>query len=136
MFWGSLDLSFSPPTLILANVGASLLQVREKLCCHLLPWRVYGHSSFNHLSTPCQMQGEVLFFTCERAAPQQMPVLSRRLHVPKEKKLAVSNALHLLLDKSPGLHMHVSGQLTDFQCLSIPVQSNEHASYGRITQCQ
>ena len=92
-----------------------------------------------HLITcqhPAKRQGEVLFFTCERAVPQQMIILSQRLHVPKEKKLAMSNRLHLLLAKSPGLRMHVSGRLTDFQCLSVPVQSNKHASDGRITHNQ
>lgn len=82
---------------------------------------------------PAKRQGEVLFFNCERAVPQQMFILSQRLHIAKEKKLAVSNPLHLSLAKSPGLRMHVSGQLTDFQCVSIPVQSNVHASDGRIT---
>jgi len=85
---------------------------------------------------PDKWQGEVLVFTCERAVPQQMLILSQRLHVPKEKKLAVSNPLHVLLAKSPSLHMRVSGQLADFQCLSIPVQSNKHASDGRITHNQ
>lgn len=56
------------------------------ICQHLAKW-----------------QGEVLFYTCGRA--QQTLIFSQRLHVPEEKIFTVSNPLHQLLSKSPGLCM-------------------------------
>jgi len=71
-----------------------------------------------------KQQGRHSVCTCEQAVPQRMLIFSQKMHVPKEKRLSVSNLPHLLVAKPPGPCIHVSDGLTDFWCLSIRVQSN------------